>query len=304
MRITCNTIRDLLPLYIEEMASDDSREIIDAHLDECEACKSNLEEMNAFSEFPIDTDTTPFLKLKTTLRKKKHQTVIFSMMIALAFGVLVLAILTAPEYIPYNKEIITINEIGNESVLVQFGEKVSAYDLNRYPTEDSNSYVYHVTTWDSIWNRNIAKTHLDDVVLNPAGEAIASVYYYETDGSEDILIYGENQNPSGGVMTLPRLFLAYYTLIALGLAVVCTFIIILFRRHKKVTDLTIKILFLPVSYLIGQFLIKGLKTSSYGALRDFYAILLIMVPLYIAFLIAHNIYKTYKKKWANEELSV
>jgi hypothetical protein len=132
------------------------------------------------------------------------------------------------------------------------------------------------------------------VVLNPDGETIASVYYYEIDGSEDILIYGENQNPSGGVMTLPRLFLAYYTLIALGLALVCTFIIILFRRHKKVTDLTIKILYLPVSYLIGQFLIKGLKTSSYGALRDFYAILLLMVALYIAFLIAHNINKTHK----------
>ncbi len=296
MRITCNTIRDLLPLYTEQMVSVDSRALIDEHLEVCEVCKDYLHEMTGFSEFPIDTDTSPLLKLKSTLRKKKRQTMIFSMMIALALGVLVLAFLTAPEYIRYNQETVAVNEIGNGSVLVQFGEEVSGYDLNRYPSEDNSSYVYHLTTWDSIWNRNIAKTRVDNVVLNPSGEAVASVYYYETDGSEDLLIYGENQNPSGGVVTLPRLFLAYYTLIALGLTLVCTFIFILFRRHKKVTDLTIKILFLPVSYLIGQFLIKGLKTSSYVALRDFYAILLIMIPLYIAFLTASNLYKTYKNK--------
>lgn len=296
MRITCNTIRDLLPLYTEQMVSVDSRALIDEHLEVCEVCKDYLHEMTGFSEFPIDTDTSPLLKLKSTLRKKKRQTMIFSMMIALALGVLVLAFLTAPEYIRYNQETVAVNEIGNGSVLVQFGEEVSGYDLNRYPSEDNSSYVYHLTTWDSIWNRSIAKTRVDNMVLNPSGEAVDSVYYYETDGSEDLLIYGENQNPSGGVVTLPRLFLAYYTLIALGLTLVCTFIFIIFRRHKKVTDLTIKILFLPVSYLIGQFLIKGLKTSSYGALRDFYAILLIMIPLYIAFLKASNLYKTYKNK--------
>lgn len=296
MRITCNTIRDLLPLYTEQMVSVDSRALIDEHLEVCEVCKDYLHEMAGFSEFPIDTDTSPLLKLKSTLRKKKRQTMIFSMMIALALGVLVLAFLTAPEYIRYNQETVAVNEIGNGSVLVQFGEEVSGYDLNRYPSEDNSSYVYHLTTWDSIWNRSIAKTRVDNVVLNPSGEAVDSVYYFETNGSEDLLIYGENQNPSGGVVTLPRLFLAYYTLIALGLTLVCTFIFIIFRRHKKVTDLTIKILFLPVSYLIGQFLIKGLKTSSFDALRDFYAILLIMIPLYIAFLAASNLYKTYKNK--------
>lgn len=296
MKITCNTIQDLMPLYFEQMASSDSRTLIEEHLDEGEECKSYLKEMTSLSVFPVDSDTSSLLKLKSTLRKKKHQTVILSMMIVLAFGVLVLAFLTTPEYIPYNKEIVTINEIGNGSVLIQFGEEVSGYELNRYPSEGNGEVVYHLSTWDSIWNRSITKTHVDNVVITPTGEAIAAVYYYETDGSEDLLIYGENQNPSGGVVTLPRLFLAYYAIIALGLAMICAFIIILFRRHKKVTDLTIKILFLPVSYLIGQFLIKGIKTSSYCALRDFYAILLIMIPLYIAIFMAHNIYKNYSNK--------
>ena len=290
MKITYNSIRNLKSRYAKKMNSNDE------HLEVCTEYSSDLNQMIAFTEFPVNSDVSPLLNIKKAWREKKPQLLIFSMMIALVFGILVFEFLTAPEYIPYDKEIVTINEIRNGSVQVQFGEKVSGYDLNRYPSEDHSSYVYHLTTWDSIWSRSIAKTRVDNVVLNPTGEAIAAVYYYETNGSEDRLIYGKSLNPSGGVETLPRLFLGYYALIALGLVLICAFLIILFRRHKKVTDLTIKILFLPVSYLIGQFMLKGMKSSSYSALRDFYAILLIMIPLYIAFLMTLYLIKTYRTK--------
>jgi len=290
MKTMHNSIRNLKSRYIKKMNSNDE------HLEVCTEYSSDLNQMIAFTEFPVNSDVSPLLNIKKAWREKKPQLLIFSMMIALIFGILVFEFLTAPEYIPYDKEIVTINEIGNGSVLVQFGEEVSGYDLNRYSSEGNSSYVYHLTTWDSIWSRSIAKTRVDNVVLNPTGEAIAAVYYYETNGSEDNLIYGKNLNPSGGVVTLPRLVLGYYARIALGLVLICAFLIILFRRHKKVTDLTIKVLFLPVSYLIGQFMLKGMKSSSYSALRDFYAILLIMIPLYIAFLMTLYLIKTYRTK--------
>lgn len=95
----------------------------------------------------------------------------------------------------------------NGLILVIFSEEVSGYDIISYPADDNTGYVYHITVWDSIWNRNIIKVPANNTVLNPDGKAVASVYYYMTDGSEDILIYGTDQNPSGGVITLPRLFL-------------------------------------------------------------------------------------------------
>ena len=36
MKITCNIIEDLLPLYVDDMVSEDSRKLVEEHLKESE----------------------------------------------------------------------------------------------------------------------------------------------------------------------------------------------------------------------------------------------------------------------------
>lgn len=297
MKVTCDVIRDILPLYLEGMLSDDSCAMIEEHINQCQECKIYLDEMKDFNGIPMDTNISPLLKIKSTLRKKKIQTAILSIMFSIVILVITIAFLTAPEYIPYSEKSVTIDEIGNGSVLAIFEDTVYGYDIESYPTDDGTSYIYHITTWNSIWNRNIKRSNVNNTILNPNGENVTSVYYYDTDGSGgDILIYGKNENPNGGVLTLPRLFLGYYLLIAIALATICGLIMVIFRSNAKVFNYTMKIFFLPVSYLLGQLFIKGFTTSSYTAMRDFYAILLITIPLYIAFLTAINLIREYKSK--------
>lgn len=296
MKVTCNIIKDVLPLYLENMLSDDSCVMVEEHIEQCRECKIYLDEMKNFNKIPVDTNTSPLLKIKSTLRKKKIQTSLLSMMFSIMVLVITISFLTAPEYIPYSEESVTINEIGNGSILAIFDDTVYGYNISSYPTEDNTGYVYHITTWNSIWNRNIKKSNVNNTILNPNGENVASVYYYQTDGSEDILIYGKDINPGGGIITLPRLFLSYYSLIAIVLATICGSIMLLFRRNREVIKFIMKLFFLPVSYLLGQLIIKGFTTSSYTATRDFYAILLIMIPLYIAFLAAVNLIRECKSK--------
>ncbi|MBS4537390.1 zf-HC2 domain-containing protein [Clostridium sp. D2Q-11] len=296
MKVTCNVIKDVLPLYLENMLSDDSCIMVEEHIEQCQECKNCLNEMRNFNEMPVDRNTSPLLKIKSTLRKKKIQTAIFSMMFSIMIFVITIAFLTAPEYIPYSERSVTINEIGNGSVLAQFEDTVYGYDINRYPTDDNTGYVYHIITWNSIWNRNIKKSNTNNTILNPNDENVVSVYYYHTDGSEDILMYGKDINPNGGIVTLPRLFLSYYALIAIVFAATCGLIMLILYRNKKVLNFTMKVFFLPVSYLLGHLIIKGFTTSSYTATRDFYAILLVMIPLYIAFLMAVNLIRQYKNK--------
>ena len=45
MKITCDVIEDLLPLYVDDVASGDSRTLIEEHLNECESCRKTLEDM-------------------------------------------------------------------------------------------------------------------------------------------------------------------------------------------------------------------------------------------------------------------
>ena len=45
MKLDCEVIRDLLPLYAEHMASPASTALVEEHLQECEACRTELQQM-------------------------------------------------------------------------------------------------------------------------------------------------------------------------------------------------------------------------------------------------------------------
>ena len=45
MKIDCEVIRDLLPLYADDACSQESRKMVDEHLAECSACSRQLEQI-------------------------------------------------------------------------------------------------------------------------------------------------------------------------------------------------------------------------------------------------------------------
>ena len=45
MNISCNIIKDLLPLYHDEVCGSDSRRMVEKHLAECDNCTSELQAM-------------------------------------------------------------------------------------------------------------------------------------------------------------------------------------------------------------------------------------------------------------------
>lgn len=300
MRITCNVIRDILPLYAENMVSEDTRKIVEEHINNCDKCKKELEDMKTSIDLPIDTDMTPLKKIKASIRKKKLQAVIFTAMLTIAIITAVIGFLTVPRFIPYQEGLISFMEKDNGMIIVVFNDEVTGYNISSYPSETDDGLVYHITTWDSIWNRNIMKKSVNNIVLNPKGEKVVSVYYYNGDGREDILIYGKDQNPNGGLVTLPRLVLGYYLILSLLLTVLSGIILFIGLRKEHVRNIMLKVFLLPISYIIAHIIIKGFITSSYSAERDFFAILLVTIPLYIAFISAASIIEEYRKKQNNK----
>ncbi|KMM37985.1 zf-HC2 domain-containing protein [Guptibacillus hwajinpoensis] len=290
MNISCNMIRDILPLYVENLASQDTRDLVEEHIASCENCKKRLEEMRTFEEPPVDTDIAPLRNIQNTLRRKKLQTIIFSVMVTLVFAVVTMAYLTTPAYISYNENAVSIIEKDDGTVLLNFSEEVSGFNVTEYPAADNSGYVYDITTWETVWHQKINKNNLENTVLNPNGETVVSIYYYNTDGSEDVLIYGDPKM-DGSVITLPRLFLSYYVLFAIGFSLICGIGLVIFRKNEKIRNGLEKIILLPISYVFAHLLIKGLHSATYLAERDFYAILLVTFPLYFALLAGRNIFK-------------
>jgi hypothetical protein len=300
MNLTCNVIKDLLPLYVENISSDDTRILIDEHIDSCDSCKNELNKLYKPYDINFDMKVLPLKKIQIALRKKKYLTILFSVVLTLLVLIIVSGYLTAPEYIPYSESIVTITEADNNSIIAHFKDAGARYNICKDRTEDNSGYVYTISLWNSIWNRNISKNAPSDFILNSNGETLSSVYYCSNDGNEDVLIYGENQNPNGGVITLPRLVLSYYVTIAAVVAIILGLILFLFRKSQKANAIIFKFLALPIAYLLGHICIKGLSATSYSATRDFFTILLAMIPIYCAILIGERLltnrkaFKTYK----------
>ena len=75
MKLECDVIRDLLPLYAEKLASPASSALVEQHLAECEACRAELERM----EKPVPVQPEPQLdaplkNIRSSLNRRRLRT--------------------------------------------------------------------------------------------------------------------------------------------------------------------------------------------------------------------------------------
>lgn len=90
MNLHCNVIRDLLPLYVEKLTSEESNALVKAHLDSCTACQEVFKKM-AEPEPVIRQDGQPLKQLKSKLKEQLFEIITIS-----AYAViLILSILNA-----------------------------------------------------------------------------------------------------------------------------------------------------------------------------------------------------------------
>ena len=92
MNNKCNLIRDILPLYVEDMVSTDTRGFVSEHLEHCEKCHAEFERMRKPADFIPDTDIVPLKRIKKDLFIKRLQTIFFTAILACAIVTVVFGI--------------------------------------------------------------------------------------------------------------------------------------------------------------------------------------------------------------------
>ena len=302
-KISCDIIRDLLPLYVENLASLDTRKMIEEHIKGCDECYKQLKEMQEKVIIPSDTVIAPMTALKKKINKKKVSIIIMTVAAVTAIVMLVLVWMNTPILLEYNDNLIKFNSYENGSILVTLSDEVEGYDASGYPEREGNriseEYIYHITVWNTLWNQYISKGKEQSFILNPNDDGsynkVKSVYYY-TDYSNkttvdkfDRLIYGEDNQ--GTIVTLPRLTLTYYTLLCIAAIIVCGIIWFIFKKQKKTCRIIEKIAAIPAAYLISQICIMGFNTSTYSLLFYFYSILLLTIPVYFILIVTIEVLK-------------
>ena len=55
-KITCNVIKDILPLYIDGVVSEDTQKIVDEHLAECSLCRDEMNKLKKTLVIPTNEE--------------------------------------------------------------------------------------------------------------------------------------------------------------------------------------------------------------------------------------------------------
>ena len=132
----CNVIQDLLPLYADDVVSEESRKLVEHHLECCPECRQTLGEIQTSIPIPQHTDDTA---LKIIKKKQQFR----GLRIALIAALCVALLLAYPIYLIHANSIEELGaEYGPECFIVTEypGGKV---ELNL--TEDAQgAYIYYL----------------------------------------------------------------------------------------------------------------------------------------------------------------
>ena len=306
MRNECNIIRDLLPLYAENMVSPDTSDFVEEHLKNCEACRKEYERTKELQPTQERSDAAPLLKLSRKMKIKKIQTIALTAVFVIALFVSAFAVLDAPIYLPYSDGIVTLEQLNDKGMLLTFDEEVTDFDCSVYEDPDGgNLYYCDIQAWTSLWDKWFlqGKGKLSTTVTARNTVPIIAVYI-PNDGSANVCIAKYDPNAENRIdknvvyentTILPRLSLGYYLILAVAALVMLGIVWFLTRGKAELHIWAERIGLYPVSYIISHCIVSGINWTSYSLPRDFSLIVFISILLYCGLLLAHNIWHLKKE---------
>ena len=157
MKISCSIVRDLLPLYAEDLASQDTRVLVDEHLHDCEDCKAILNTMKTPAPIPAEASPDALNKVKKTIRRRRVLSVLAAVMTVITIASIVFTYLFTPFQLTMEQalEDFYIREDG--AVVIDYsscvtGRLMSGYDQNRIIAQSSTRYdVWQGNNRPSLW---------------------------------------------------------------------------------------------------------------------------------------------------------
>lgn len=103
MKNQCNIIRDILPLYAEDMVSDDTVSFVDEHLETCSECSNIYEDMKSGTITSTKNNNVLEAEVINVLKKTRRKFVKRFCIISLSICLGVVAVLATLQVFPVHK---------------------------------------------------------------------------------------------------------------------------------------------------------------------------------------------------------
>jgi hypothetical protein len=190
----CTIIQDILPLYIDEVVSQDTKEMVDEHLQHCARCKKEYESMKRDLYIPVENKESLFNNISKRWRKKKVMISIVSILVtAIILTGAFLYVFYYETVIPYSEDLIKIErQEDNQLGAHYFGESYACVHLTHPMSLEIDgkkrnvSFIFYTKTIADSPSRNLINNEKglneQEYIFNLAeSEKIDAVYYVDYD---------------------------------------------------------------------------------------------------------------------------
>lgn len=150
----CNVIKDLLPLYADEVCSEDSRGIVEEHIASCDECRNELESYCYNTGLPEVNTEEVLKKFKKKMSRKNLKKVAIGVIICLAVIFSSVYVLFIPEFtVPYSENLLTakIPVDGGIDISVNLPNYAQVYSVAEYNADNDEIDVYLAVT-RNLWS--------------------------------------------------------------------------------------------------------------------------------------------------------
>lgn len=258
MNMSCDVIRDLLPLVAENMASPASSEMVNAHLLECETCRKVLEEMKKTPPAVGEQREGAVLdRLKRAILRRRVLAAVCALFITAAALFGVFCVLERPDYLP-STVMNGTEELPDGGIVLRFTDQAQRCRVD-YVTNENGEQEAVVLAWKTALTEFLGNDLSGtETVIAPGTVRI----WYSSNPYEDsdTLLWGRPVD--GGLVSLPRSVLAFY--FAAALLAGCVFALLgALLRGRRVGFVPVHLAVGLLGFAVSVLLVTGGQFTSY-----------------------------------------
>lgn len=271
MMNNCQIIKDLLPLYKEELLSEESKTFVENHLKTCPECENLLKDQIQIE----NKETKPLDFVEKRIKKESRYFTLAVLALIGSILIFIISYLNTPRHFEHEKDLYKVYK-SKDIYTVEFSDKVSGIDY--IDTEDAIYLDAYTTKYDEIFNKERPRKS-----LTFHKDKLKTVLYQNHESMPNMVI------GSGEVRQtlLPRLFLGFYARLSIiGFVGLGLLIFLIEKIRKKSISLLIKTLLIggPLALFLAIIGLKGLNTSTYYPVSDFKYIAFLALGIYLFFI--------------------
>lgn len=174
MKISCDVIRDILPLYAENMVSSDTREMVEAHICDCQGCMKELEELKHSQKLPVEADVRSLKRVGDSIRRRRVLSVMAVLLLTATILIGGALMLDAKIYLSAGEAVQEIY-VDGDAVKIIWNDQITGTS-SAMSMENIDNYA--VTAWTSLHKRIFPKERLPYEALSDEVKAIVTEEQY------------------------------------------------------------------------------------------------------------------------------